>query len=142
MISSNTSLFSFLNSNETCIRFIHLSFNSHLLSFGTFYKATPHLRSRVAAERSYPMTGQGQRPRGATSHPRSGVAAERSNPTSKQQRLHRRRWAKRSYSTLEVRRGGREDIPLVQGKEQQLHFAGAAMKTYPMSKLGETQKRQ
>lgn len=38
MIFSNTSLFfSFLNSNEMCIRFIHLSFNSHLLSFGTFY---------------------------------------------------------------------------------------------------------
>ena len=70
------------------------------------------------------------------------MAAERSNPTSKEQWLHRRRWAKRSYSMLEVRRGGREDIPLIQGKEQRLHFAGAAMKTYPMSKLGETQVRR
>ena len=28
-----------------------------------------------------------------------------------------------------------EEIPLVQGKEQQLCFAGAAVKRYPMSKV-------
>ena len=50
-----------------------------------------------------------------------------------------RRRAKRNYSTFKVRRGGREEIPLVQGKEQRLHFAGAAMKRYPMSKVRETQ---
>ena len=49
------------------------------------------------------------------------MMAERSNPRSK------------------VRRGGREEIPLVQGKEQQLCFAEAAMKRYPMSKVRETQ---
>ena len=32
------------------------------------------------------------------------------------------------YSTFKVRRGGREKIPLIQGKEQRLHFAGAAVK--------------
>ena len=32
---------------------------------------------------------------------------------------------------FKVRRGRREEIPLVQGKEQQLHFAGAAVKRYP-----------
>ena len=32
----------------------------------------------------------------------------------------------RSYSTFKVRRGGGEEIPLVQGKEQWLCFAGAA----------------
>ena len=37
-----------------------------------------------------------------------------------------RRRAERSYSTFKVRRGGREEIPLVQGKEQRLRFAGAA----------------
>ena len=42
----------------------------------------------------------------------SGAVAKRSNPTSK------------------VRRGGCEEIPLIQGKEQQLCFAGAAMKRY------------
>jgi len=44
--------------------------------------------------------------------------------------------AKRSYSMFKVRRGD-----LVQGKEQRLHFAGAAMKRYPTSKLRETQLR-
>ena len=68
--------------------------------------------------------------------------AERSNPTSKERWLCGRRRAERNYSTFKVRRGGREKIPLVQGKEQRLHFAGAAMKTYPMSKLGETQVRR
>ena len=41
------------------------------------------------------------------------------------------RRAKRSYSTFKVRRGGGDEIPLVQGKQQRLHFAGAAMKRYP-----------
>ena len=40
-----------------------------------------------------------------------------------------------------VSRGGREEIPHVQGKEQCLCFAGAAMKRYPMSKVKETQVR-
>ena len=38
------------------------------------------------------------------------------------------RRAERSYSTFKVRRGGYEEIPLIQGKEQQLRFAGAAVK--------------
>ena len=57
--------------------------------------------------------------------------AERSNPTSKERWLHRCRRAERSYSTFKVRRRGCEEIPLVQGKEQRLHFAGAAVKRYP-----------
>ena len=51
------------------------------------------------------------------------------------------RRAERSYSTFKVRRGGGEDIPLIQGKEQRLHIAGAAMKRHPMSKVRETQVR-
>ena len=43
---------------------------------------------------------------------------------------------------FKVRRGGGEEIPLVQGKEQQLHFAGALVKRYPTSKVGETQVRR
>ena len=35
---------------------------------------------------------------------------------------------------MKVRKGGGKEIPLVQGKEQQLCFAGAAVKRYPMSK--------
>ena len=61
-------------------------------------------------------------------HPRSGEAAKRSYPTSRELRLHGRWRAERSYSTFKVRRGGCEEIPLVQGKEQWLRFAGAAVK--------------
>ena len=38
--------------------------------------------------------------------------------------------------------GGGEETPLVQGKEQRLRFAGAAVKRYPTSKVRETQVRQ
>ena len=61
---------------------------------------------------------------------------------SKEWWLCRCRRAERSYSTFKIRRGGGEEIPLVQGKEQQLRFAGAAVKRYPMSKLKETQVRR
>ena len=49
-------------------------------------------------------------------------------------------WTKR-YPTLKVRKGGGEEIPLVQCKEQRLHFAGAALKRYPTPKVRETQVR-
>ena len=72
--------------------------------------------------------------RGATPHPRSRAAAERSNPKSKEQPLPGCMRAQRSFSMFKVRRGGCEEIPLIQSKEQQLHFAGAAMKRYPRPK--------
>ena len=50
---------------------------------------------------------------------------------SKERWLHEHRRAERSYSKFKVRRGGHEEIPVVQGKEQWLHFAGAAVKRYP-----------
>ena len=67
--------------------------------------------------------------RGATPYPREelphiqGAAAAR----------HRR--AERSYSTFKVRRGSGEEIPFIQVKERRLHFAGAAVKKYPTSKV-------
>ena len=42
---------------------------------------------------------------------------------------------------FKVRRGGSEEIPLVQGKEQRLHFAGTVMKRYPTFKVRETPLR-
>ena len=42
---------------------------------------------------------------------------------------------------MKVRKGGGKEIPLVQGKEQRLRFAGAAMKRYPTHKVRETQAR-
>ena len=44
-----------------------------------------------------------------------------------------------SYLTLKVRKGGGGEIPLIQGKEQRLHFAGATVKRYPTPKVRETQ---
>ena len=44
-------------------------------------------------------------------------------------------------SHVEGQEGQREEIPLIQGKEQWLCFAGAAMKRYPMPKVRETQVR-
>ena len=69
------------------------------------------------------VRGQGQWLRGATPHPRSGAVAGR------------------SYPTLKVRKGNGEEIPLVQGKDQRLRFAGAAMKRYSTPKVRETQVR-
>ena len=42
---------------------------------------------------------------------------------------------------MKVWKGSGEEIPLVQGKEQWLSFAGAAVKRHPMSKVKETQVR-
>ena len=47
----------------------------------------------------------------------------------------------RNGSDVSMRKGGGEEIPLIQGKEQWLRFAGAAVKRYPMSKVRETQVR-
>ena len=42
---------------------------------------------------------------------------------------------------MKVRKGGGEEIPLIQGKRQWLGFAGAAVMRYPMPKVRETQLR-
>ena len=42
---------------------------------------------------------------------------------------------------FKVRRGDREEIPLIQGKDQWLCFADAAVKRYPTPKVRETQVR-
>ena len=44
-------------------------------------------------------------------------------------------------SHVEGQEGRREEIPLIQGKEQRLCFAGAAVKRYPTPKVRETQVR-
>ena len=85
--------------------------------------------------------GQGLQPREATACLRPAAAARRSDPPSKEWWLHRHRMAYRSYSMFKVRRGSGEEIPLVQGKEERLRFAGAAMKRYPTPKIRETQVR-
>ena len=73
---------------------------------------------------------------------RSGAATERSNPMSKERWLCRCRRAKRSYFTFKVGRGGGKKILFLQGKEQWMRFAGAAVKRYTTSKVRETQVRR
>ena len=41
----------------------------------------------------------------------------------------------------EGRGSSQEELPHIRGKEQRLHFAGAAVKRDPMSKVRETQVR-
>ena len=43
---------------------------------------------------------------------------------------------------MKVRKGGGEEIPLVQGKEQWLRFDRADVKRYPTPKIRETQVRR
>ena len=107
----------------------------------------------MAAKRSYPTSEvRGSRgecqavtaqewPRGDTPGLRTGVVAGRSNPKSKERWLHGCRRAQRNHSNLKVRKGSGEEIALIKGKEQQLHFAGAAVKRYPTPKERETQVR-
>ena len=40
---------------------------------------------------------------------------------------------------MKVRKGGGEETPLIQGKEQRLRLAGAAVKRYLTPKVRETQ---
>ena len=54
---------------------------------------------------------------------------------SKEQQLCGCRKVEKSYSTSKVRKGGREEVPLLEGKRQWLCFAGAAMKRYPRPRL-------
>ena len=42
-------------------------------------------------------------------------------------------------SHVEGQEGQREEIPLIQDKEQWLQFAGASVKRYPTPKVRETQ---
>ena len=93
-------------------------------------------------------------PKGATPRPRSGAVAERSHPASEARGSGREEQphvqgvvAARAQEGLEEpshakgQEGQREEIPLIQGKEQRLCFAGAAVKRYPTPKVRETQVR-
>ena len=86
------------------------------------------------------VRGQGWWQGGATPRPRPGAAAGRSKPTSKERWVAA--WVQEGLEELfhvQGQKGQREEIPLVQGKDQWLPFAGAAMKRYPTPKVRETQ---
>ena len=52
------------------------------------------------------------------------------------------RAAEKRYPRSKVSSGSHEEIPHIQGKEQWLRFAGAAVKKYPTNKVKETQVRR
>ena len=58
--------------------------------------------------------------------PEVRAAAEKSQPTSKGQQLRGCRSAERTYSMFKVRRGGGEEIPLVQRKKNPSKTVGVA----------------
>ena len=88
----------------------------------------PGCNSPGATERSFPTPEARGGGREELSH-LQGVAAAQLQE-GREELLH-----------VQFRSDGSEEIPLVQGKEQQLHFAGAAMKRYPTSRVRETQVR-
>ena len=93
-----------------------------------YFYATPRPRSGEAAERSYPTPEV--RGGGWEEQPQIQGVAAALEQEGDEELLH-----------IQDRRGGHEGIPLVQGKEQWLRFAGAAMKSYLTSKVRETQVR-
>ena len=93
------------------------------------YPTPPRLRPGEAAWRSIPTPEARGGGREYQPHAQGAMAA----------------WAQEGLeelSNFDVKKGGGAEIPLVQGKEQWLHFAGAAMKRYPTSKVRETQVRR
>ena len=82
--------------------------------------------------------GQGQQLGGAThargQGPQQGGATRGALAAQTQEGLE-------ELSHVEGQEGGGKEIPLVQGKEQWLCFAGAAVKRYPTPKVRETQVR-
>ena len=112
---------------------------------------------RGSQEETPCVRGQGRGPRGATLHLSSGTPGGANPPWrseaapeargSGRDEQPKERWLQgvggpfRSYPTLKIRKGSGKELPLVQGKEQRMRFAGAAMKTYPTPKVTETQVR-
>ena len=93
------------------------------------------------------VPGQGRRPGGASLGPRPGAAPE-VRGSDREEQPHAQRmvavWAQESLeepSHIEGQEGQQEEIPLIQGKEQRLCFAGAAVKRNPTPKARETQVR-
>ena len=94
-------------------------------ALSTAERSYPESKVKGSQEKPPRIRGQGQWPVGAT---QGAVAA----------------WAQEGLvepTDLEGQEGLGKEIPLVQGKEQWLCFAGAAMKWYPTPKVRETQVR-
>ena len=91
-------------------------------------RATPCLRPGAADGWTYPSPKAGGMARRSNPPPRSGGCTGTGGP--------------RGAIPYSRSKGWHGEIPLVQGKEQWLHFAGVAVKRYPTSKVRETQVRR
>ena len=125
--------------------------------------ATPRPRSGAAAKRSYPASdirggspeelrrvqGQGQWPRvpgcdsSRSSPEKLPLPQARGSGWEKQPHIQGAvaAWAQEGLEelfTFKVRRGGGEQTPLVQGKEQWLRFAGAALIPHVQGKRNQS----
>ena len=93
------------------------------------------------AQRSYPTAEVWGGGREELPQPEVCGGGQEEQPPSKEQWLHGCRRAERSYLMFKVSRGDYEEIPLIQGKKERLHFSGTAVKIYPTSKARETPVR-
>ena len=80
-------------------------------------------------------------PRGTTPLPRSGEVTESARMRFQSKIAYEHRSSQEEQPHTRGQGWQREEIPLVQGKEQWLHFAGAAVRRYAMTKVRETQVR-
>ena len=92
------------------------------------------------------IRGQGRWPGGATPRPHAPTPEAKGGGREEQPNFQgavatRAQEGLEELSHVEGQEGGSEEIPFIQGKEQWLHFAGAAVKRYPMPKVRETQVR-
>ena len=104
-------------------------------------EATSHLKPRVVTLRSHPKPeakgGSWEEP----SMPEARAGGREELPHVQGAVTARAQEGLEELSHVQGKEGQGEEIPLVQGKEQWLHFAGAAMKRYSTPKVRETQVR-
>ena len=95
----------------------------------------------VVAERSYPSWRPGAVAGRTYPMPKARGGSQEEQPDLQGAVAARAQEGLEELFHIQGQNGGGEEIPLVQGKEQQLHFAGAAMKRYPTFKVRDTQVR-
>ena len=100
-----------------------------------------HLRPRVAAGRSNHTPEARAATRSSNPTPKARDGGWEGKPHVQRVVAVRAQEGLEEPSHIEGQEGRQKEIPLIQGKEQRLCFAGAAMKRYPMPKVRETQIR-
>ena len=100
---------------------------------------TPRPRSGAVTRGVTPHPRSGAWPGGATPPPHAPTPEAKGGGREEQPNFQgavstRAQEGLEELSHVEGQEGGSEEIPLIQGKEQWLHFAGAAVKRYPTPK--------